>query len=77
MTKVILDVPTDKMHSFIKLVLKLGIDKHTISSSTQQANISAGMEPGIPEPLRDANRKRFPAFLLFDWEFFSNELEYE
>lgn len=76
MTKVILDVPTDKMHSFIKLVLKLGIDKHTISSGNQQIKVGVGTET-ITNPPRNANKKRFSSFLLFDWEFFSNELEYE
>lgn len=76
MTKVILDVPTDKMHSFIKLVLKLGIDKHTISSGNRQVEL---MDNTTATPTRSLNggRKPFPALLLFDWEFFSNELEYE
>ncbi|GGH67590.1 hypothetical protein HNQ91_001625 [Filimonas zeae] len=77
MTKVILDVPTDKMHSFIKLVLKLGIDKHTISS-TNQATVSDVNTATSTISARPGRSKRsFSSFLLFDWEFFSNELEYE
>lgn len=72
MTKVILEVPAEKMRSFIQLVLSLGIEKHAISShvrnSTEDARLLIKRRP---------LRKRFPAFLLFDWEFFSNELEYE
>lgn len=76
MTKVILDVPKDKMHSFIKLVLKLGIEKHTISSDSRIADRNMRTS-AITEAQRQSERKRFPAFLLFDWEFFSNELEFE
>lgn len=72
MTKVILEVPAEKMRSFIQLVLKLGIEKHTISSHVHHNNEDARLL------IRDRSfRKRFPAFLLFDWEFFSNELEFE
>lgn len=76
MTKVILDVPTDKMHSFIKLVLKLGIEKHTISSANKEAEHEADTYVPVQRQRVDG-RKRFPSFLLFDWEFFSNELEFE
>jgi hypothetical protein len=72
MTKVILDVPAEKMRSFIQLVLKLGIDKHAISSHAHQTNDDARLLIK-----HRSLRKRFPAFLLFDWEFFSNELEFE
>lgn len=72
MTKVILDVPAEKMRSFIQLVLKLGIDKHAITSHVNRNDSDARLL------IKDRTmRKRFPAFLLFDWEFFSNELEFE
>lgn len=77
MTKVILDVPTDKMHSFIKLVLKLGIDKHTISSGNQTMVPDGNTATSIISDHSGRTKKRFSSFLLFDWEFFSNELEYE
>lgn len=77
MTKVILDVPTDKMHSFIKLVLKLGIDKHTISSGIQNTGPDGNTTTSIISNRKDRPKRRFSPFLLFDWEFFSNELEYE
>jgi hypothetical protein len=71
MTKVILEVPTDKMQAFLSAVLGLGITTRVVSS-------------GEKADIRHSNRRRrrshthkFPSFLLFDWEFFSNELEYE
>jgi hypothetical protein len=71
MTKVILDVPAEKMRSFIQLLLKLGIERHSISSDAHQNNDARFL-------IKNRSlRKRFPAFLLFDWEFFSNELEFE
>lgn len=72
MTKVILDVPAEKMRSFIQLLLKLGIEKHSISSNEYQNITNARLLIK-----KRSLRKRFPAFLLFDWEFFSNELEFE
>ncbi len=66
MAKVILDVPTDKMQSFIKAVLRLGIDSHAINSNR-----------GKKRRLSDSLKKISSSFILFDWEFFSNELEYE
>ncbi|RXK85622.1 hypothetical protein [Filimonas effusa] len=72
MTKVILEVPAEKMRSFIQLVLSLGIEKHAISSHARNSDGEARLLIK-----RRPFRKRFPSFLLFDWEFFSNELEYE
>lgn len=72
MTRVILDVPTDKMQSFLQAILRLGLDSHSISSRQFQQQFSA----------RDKRRRKHlraigSSYLLFDWEFFSNELEYE
>lgn len=64
MAKVILDIPKDKMASFLNLIVSLGIDKHAITSN--------------PSPV--PKKKILPSiskFLLFDWEFFNNELEFE
>jgi len=68
MAKVVLDIPRDKMSAFLNLVVKLGIERHAIrprSARTKGSRISNSKLPS------------FSKFLLFDWEFFSNELEFE
>lgn len=71
MARVILDVPNDKIQPFLKAILNLGIDRHAISSNeSRRRSLSSRNRKNI--------LKRFSgSFLLFDWEFFSNELEYE
>ena len=64
MTKVILNIPKEKMSSFIHLIMQLGLKDHAIHS--QLTNFSAKTQ-----------KFTFSKILLFDWEFFSNELEYE
>ncbi|MBN8835879.1 MAG: hypothetical protein J0I09_01330 [Sphingobacteriia bacterium] len=56
--------------------MKLGLDKHAISSSEGETSLSTGLQ----HRRRRGSRfmKTFHSkFLLFDWEFFSNELEFE
>lgn len=65
MTKVILDIPKDKLSKFIQSILDLGIDKHAISASKKSLHKT------------ETEKYRPAKFVLFDWEFFSNELEYE
>ena len=71
MTKVILEVPTDKMQAFLSAVLGLGITTRVVSSGEKDA-----LKHSTRRRRRSQTHK-FPSFLLFDWEFFSNELEYE
>lgn len=71
MARVILDVPNEKMQPFLKAILNLGLDRHAISSTTAEKR-----------RLSSRNRKSLlrhisASFILFDWEFYSNELEYE
>jgi len=66
MTKIILDIPKEKMASFLKMIVNLGIDKHSIVS---QPKLSVGLTKKVLPSLTK--------FLLFDWEFFNNELEFE
>lgn len=71
MARVILDVPNDKMQSFLKAILELGLERHAISANKPSRR-------SLLSRSRKIGRKHFsPDFLLFDWEFFSNELEYE
>lgn len=70
MARVILDVPNDKMQPFLKAILNLGLDRHAISSDTPKSRLLSAQNRKILKHLSGS-------FLLFDWEFFSNELEYE
>ena len=71
MAKVSLEVPTDKMPSFIQAVLSLGIDANSL--------IKRGYRKTIQQKknLSNSLKKISSSFILFDWEYFSNELEYE
>lgn len=80
MARVILDVPTEKMSSFVRLVMQLGIDKHSISSNFD------GREEPAPTPSSrqresffagTGNRIRSFTSKLFDWDRNRNELEFE
>ena len=72
MARVILEVPSEKMQPFLQLITKLGLEKNSIASGNDSREIKR-------ESLK--NYKPFKSFaekiLLFDWEFFSNELEFE
>ena len=71
MARVILDVPNEKMQPFLQAILNLGLERHAISSSNaHQARVSERKR-------RRGLRQLISTYLLFDWEFFSNELEYE
>ncbi|MBY0347889.1 MAG: hypothetical protein GTN67_12965 [Hydrotalea flava] len=72
MARVIVDVPSEKVQPFIELILQMGLDKHTIASDLTeiQNDTEATL---VPKPLCLFKEK----YLLFDWEFFSNELEFE
>ena len=73
MARVILDVPSDKMGSFIRAIMQLGIEKHSISSERETAQTL--------RPQRESlfSGKRFRNFTskLFDWDRNRNELEFE
>jgi hypothetical protein len=71
MTRVILDVPSEKMHHFLQVVMNLGIDKNSIRS--KEFKRRSNQNKGTLFTLHKISR----SFILFDWEFFSNELEYE
>jgi hypothetical protein len=71
MTRVVLDVPTNKMRSFLQATLKLGIEQKTIQ--TTELNRRRRQSRATLFTLH----KISTSFILFDWEFFCNELEYE
>jgi hypothetical protein len=67
----VLEVPSDKMKSFLQATQLLGIDQQTIESGN--LNRSRRRHQGTLFTLH----KIATSFILFDWEFFCNELEYE
>lgn len=71
MARVILDVPNEKMKPFIKAILNLGLERHAISSPKFDEQVIHNRQS------RRSLRRLISTYLLFDWEFFSNELEYE
>ncbi|MBX9732998.1 MAG: hypothetical protein K2X37_02970 [Chitinophagaceae bacterium] len=71
MTRIILDVPKDKMQSFIKAVLDIGISGHAISAAEPSVKNTATIN------LSNSLKQISQSYILFDWEFYSNELEYE
>lgn len=68
MTKVILDIPNDKVKPFMKMVIKLGIEKNAVRSNFDNADKGFSF--------KQVN-SLISKYLLFDWEFFNNELEFE
>ncbi len=71
MTRIILDIPSEKVNPFIKIIRQLGIEKNAIISSLS----------GQDSPERARRRKMFRSFTdklpSIGWDFFSNELEFE
>ncbi|MCW3088613.1 MAG: hypothetical protein JWQ78_1999 [Sediminibacterium sp.] len=71
MAKVSLDVPKDKMQSFIQAVISLGIDTGSVLKRRYKKTLQQKRK------ISNSLKKISSSFILFDWEFFSNELEYE
>ena len=71
MARIVLEVPKEKMQSFLKAILGLGIDPYA------SANSRFGKTFLRKRRLANSLKKISSSFILFDWEFFSNELEYE
>jgi hypothetical protein len=75
MATVVLDVPEEKVHSFVKMVLQLGIDKHRISSAfeTNQSSLIHSSSRTKSSWLKVFS----PSAYRFDWDSNRNELEFE
>lgn len=71
MAKVSLEVPSDKMQSFIQAVMHLGIDAKSVIKSRYTKTIEQ------KKAFSTSMKKISSGFMLFGWEYFSNELEYE
>ncbi|MDE3252021.1 MAG: hypothetical protein KGO92_04395 [Bacteroidota bacterium] len=72
MARLILDIPMDKMQLLLKALTDLGIDVRPLHLQNRQASLSVRKKR-----LYRTLHKISSSFILFDWEFFSNELEYE
>jgi len=70
MAKITINIPQHKLRRFLDLTGKLGLRKNIV-----HADKSTSLY--VRELNMQAVRKRISPFLLFDWEFFSNELEFE
>jgi hypothetical protein len=66
MAKVSIDVPTEKMQSFLQAIVSLGID--TRSVLTKRYRKAVEQKQKLSHSLKN---------MLFGWEYFSNELEFE
>jgi len=70
MAKITINVPQHKLRSFLDLTRKLGVRRNIVHTDKTAA-------PLMQQLNMQTVRKRISPFLLFDWEFFSNELEFE
>lgn len=72
MTRLVLDVPTDKIRPLRRMLQRMGIDAHTLHGNADRKGLLR------KRTLTHRTLHRIASsFILFDWEFFSNELEYE
>ena len=69
MARVILDVPSEKMGSFVRMIMQLGIDKHSIGSDNDSA--PARQKENFSDKLRSFTSR------ILDWDRNRNELEFE
>ena len=67
MAKITLSIPQKKMPAFIKELVRLGIPAPTIHRDHNYSR----------DKVAATLHKISVSFILVDWEFFSNELEYE
>lgn len=73
MTRVVLDIPGDKIQSVLNALFRIGIERRAVSIRRNGKVATARQKNHFLQSLR----KISSSFILFDWEFYSNELEYE
>ncbi len=66
MAKISVNIPPDKMQSFLLAIINLGIDTRSILSKRYRKTIQQKRQ--ISNSLMS---------MLFGWEYYSNELEFE
>jgi hypothetical protein len=72
MTRLVLDVPTEKIRTLRRMLQRMGIDAHILHGYSERKSLLRKRTVTHPSLHKIAT-----SFILFDWEFFSNELEYE
>jgi hypothetical protein len=72
MATVILDVPSEKIQSFVSMILQLGIDKHRITSNAYDFETTTSKPAEKASTDFSSLRQRY-----WDWEIHMNELEFE
>ena len=70
MAQITINIPQYKIRSFLSFTRKLGLGK-SIRTSDKMASAL------VHEQNMKEVRRHISPFLLFDWEFFSNPLEFE
>lgn len=71
MAKISLNVPAEKMNSFVQAIVGLGIDAKGVIKKRYKKSVLH------KKKIASSLKRISNSFILFDWEYFSNELEYE
>lgn len=71
MAKISINVPQEKMNSFVQAVINLGIDARGVIKKRYKKSLLQ------KKKIASSLKKISQSFILFEWEYFSNELEYE
>ncbi|MEX6686775.1 hypothetical protein QTN47_04675 [Danxiaibacter flavus] len=71
MPKIILDIPVNKMHPVLSLIAEMGLEPKGTDSGYETYKWNSKKSESV------LNNKLNTFALLFDWEFFENELEFE
>lgn len=71
MPKIILDIPVNKMHPVLNLIAEMGLEPKGTDGGYETYKWNGKKSESV------LNNKLNTFALLFDWEFFENELEFE
>ncbi len=71
MARVILDIPKSKLQTLLDVLVPMGINTRIVTGEHSRKTFSG------EKSLSASLKKISSSFILFDWEFFSNQLEYE
>jgi hypothetical protein len=66
MAKISVEVPNEKMPSFLQAIINLGLDTRSVLTKRYRKTIE--QKKRLSDSLKG---------MLFGWEYYSNELEYE
>ena len=71
MPKIILDIPANKMHPVLNLIAEMGLEHNGVNAGYETYKWNNSKDNSV------FDNKLASFALLFDWEFFDNELEFE